>query len=826
MRVPLQWLQDYVDVSVSAAELAEKLTMSGSLVEKVENSAAHLSGILVARVDELKRVEGSDHLWLVTLDVGDRRQTVVTGAQNLFPGAVVPFIGLGLRLPGSDQPLKPRKLAGVVSEGMVCSGRELGINSDHDGILILDTMVEGDRAVRAVGRPLSELLGTWVLELEITPNRPDCLSMIGIAIEVAAFSGVATHLPTAVIEESQPPASQLASVRIEDEDLCRRLAGRVITGVKVGPSPVWLKERLSSAGIRSISNIVDITNFVMLEYGQPLHAYDLDALAGHTLVARRARHGEEITTLDGIKRALHDDMLVISDRDQAVGVAGIMGGLHSEIGDGTTRILLEAANFQPRSIRRASLALGLRSEASSRFEKGLPIALPPLAIDRAAALIVELAGGVVAGGMLDAGRLAAKLRIISFPLSEVRRLLGVEWTAEQIIAGLHALGFTCEPTAPGIIEVTVPWWREDVAESADLVEEVARIVGFDNIPDTLLRGSVPPRPPSPGLRWYGKARTTLLACGLSEGSSPGLTNLRSLELLRPADEMGDQWLEAITPNPEAVRSAGALFRTMHVVNPLTPDREYLRPTLLAGLLEALRDNLRLGEERAAFFELDNCSFPRPGELPFERRQLAIAMAGRRSARSWASEDASLDFFDLKGIVLELLLKMGIPNPRIVAVVHPLLHPGRGVNIVVQETTLGFLGELHPLVAARWDLGLHRPYVMEVDFYALADAASAERRFAEYPRLPFAKRDLAVVVDEGRPAEDVLRVIQAAGKNMVAKVTLFDVYRGNQVPEGKKSLACALDLQSAEATLREDEVDKIMGRIRKALQHQVGAAFRD
>jgi phenylalanyl-tRNA synthetase beta chain len=304
-----------------------------------------------------------------------------------------------------------------------------------------------------------------------------------------------------------------------------------------------------------------------------------------------------------------------------------------------------------------------------------------------------------------------------------------------------------------------------------------------------------------------------------------LTSLRSLELLRPPN-YGDDWLDVVSPNPEAVRASGATFQMLRVVNPLTPEREYLRPTLLAGLLEALRDNLRLGEERAAFFELDNCSFPRPGDLPFERRQLAVALAGMRVPRSWGSSDDQLDFFDLKGVVQELLLRMGIAEAHIAAASHPLLHPGRGAAIVVRETALGFLGELHPSVAAQWDLGIHRAYVMEIDFDALAAAASDERRFVDYPRLPFAKRDLAVVVDDDRAAEDVLRLIQTAGKNVVARVTLFDVYRGNQVPPGKKSLACAIDLQSSEATLREDEVERIMSRIRKALQHQVGATFRD
>ena len=824
MKVPLRWLNDYVNLSLSPLELAEKLTMSGSLVERVTNSGAHLDDILVARIENLERVPNSDHLWLAHLDLGDRRQTVVTGAQNLFPGAIVPYIGVGKKLPGMETPLKPKKLAGVVSEGMVCSGRELGISDDHEGILILDVVVEGERAAAAVGQPLSQLLGEWVLDLEITPNRPDCLSMIGVAREVAAVTGTPLHLPEPKLVEVSPPASRLASVRIEAADQCRRLVGRVITEVTVGPSPTWLAERLNAAGMRSINNVVDVTNYVMLEYGQPTHAYDLDLVAGHVLTARKARADEQVTTLDGVVRTLTSDMLVIADRDRAVGIAGIMGGSDSEINQLTTKIFLEVANFHPRGIRRTSQALGLRSEASSRFEKGLPITLPALAADRAAALLVEVAGGVVAKGALVAGQADVVPLVIRFDPTEVHRLLGVSWTNEQIVGSLLALGFTCAPTVAGNLEVTVPWWREDLQEGADLVEEVARINGYDAIPETLLRGSVAPRPESPGQRWYWPARSTLLACGLSEGSSPGLTSLRSLELLRPDDST--EWLAAIVPNPGPVQAAGASFHPAAVVNSLTPDRQYLRPTLLAGLLEAARDNLRAGEDRVAFFELDTCSFPRVGDLPVERRTLAIAMAGRRTPRSWATPEMDLDFFDLKGIVEELLTRLGIVNPRISAASHPLLHSGRAAELLVGGAALGFLGELHPRLAERGDLGIHRAYIAEFDFDALAAHASAERAFVEYPRVPFAKRDLAVVVDQSRPAEDVLRVIRAAGKNRVARVTLFDAYQGGQVPDGKKSLACALDLQSPDNTLGEQEVEQIMVRIRKALQHQVGASFRE
>jgi len=824
MKVPLSWLRSYVPVALPPRELAERLTMSGSLVERVENTGETLREIVVARVVRLERHPNAEKLWLATLELGDREQTVVTGAQNLSVGALVPFIGVGKRLPGSDAPLEGKMLRGVRSEGMVCSGAELGLSEDHSGILILDEMLADRGGPNAVGASLADLLGETVLDIEITPNRPDCLSVYGIAREVAAITGAQLAPLASELREGQVAVDTLASVRIEAPDLCRRLTARAIEGVTIGPSPAWLVERLLAARVRSINNVVDVTNYVMLELGQPLHAYDLDKLAGHALTARRALDGERIATLDGAQRHLSAEMLVIADANGAVGVAGVMGGGDSEVSASTTRILLEAATFNARSIRRTSIALGLRSEASGRFEKGLPTALAPIALVRAAQLIADLAGGTVAAGMLDAGEPQAEAQQLDFDPSEVRRLLGVEWPLERITGNLGALGFLSTPLHGDVLTVTVPWWRQDIDGTADLVEEVARVTGFDAIPETLLSGSVPQRPTSVHERWYAPTRQLLLGCGFSEGSSPGLATLQGLEWLRP-EGSGPGWLAEIVPNPEPLRAAGTTFEPVRVVNPLSPEREILRPTLLPGLLDALRDNLRNGEDRAAFFEIDFCAFARPGQLPVQRRTLAIAMAGLRQQRQWSTPDVPTDFYDLKGVVEQVLIGLGATAARIVAGQHALLHPGRAALLMADGAAIGFMGELYPSVAQRWDLGTARAYVAEFDFEALAALASDARLFVDYPRVPIARRDLAVVVDEAMPAETVLSVIREAGKDLVARITLFDVYRGEQLPPGTKSLACALELQAGDRTLSEAEIEKAVGRIGRALQHRAGAAIR-
>jgi phenylalanyl-tRNA synthetase beta chain len=818
MKLPLSWLKSYVTLTLPPRELAERLTMSGSLVEQVVNSGSRFDQILVARVATLDRHPNADSLWLATLDLGQRQQTVVTGAQNLY-------VGVGTILPGQEKPLEGKVLRGIRSEGMVCSGRELGLSDDHAGILIIDQALLGEgTSAPDPGTPLSHLVGEWVLDLDITPNRPDCLSVYGMAREVAAVTGAAlSPLPQPV---GLPPASALppVSLTIEDPDLCLRFSACVVDGVVVGPSPKWLSDRLQAAGVRAINNVVDVTNYVMLELGQPLHAYDLDHVSGPSLRVRRARTGERLTTLDGVNRELTPDMLLITDDRGPVGVAGIMGGQETEVGAATRSVLLEAATFQGRNIRRTSVALGLRSEASTRFEKGLPLTLAGLAARRAAGLVAELGGGTVRSDIFWIGDPDPEPQTIPFPLAEVERLLGVDWPADRCLASLRALGFQTGPLADGTVLVTVPWWRQDLAEAADLVEEVARVIGFDAVPETLLQGSVLPRAQSPGLLQYARARALLLASGLSEGSSPGLTSQRLLDLLRP-DSVPEPWLAAVVPNVAAVADAGSTFRPVRIVNPLTPEREILRPLLLPGLIEALRDNFRAGEDRAAFFELDVCSIACNGTLPVERRHLAIAVAGDRYRRTWAGPAPAADFFDLKGVMETLLARLGVGGWTMVRQSHPLLHPGRGVEVLAGGQSLGFMGELHPRLAERWDLEGRRACVAELDFDALAARASYERAFRGFAAHPVAKRDLAIVVSEDQPAAAVLEEVRRAAKGLLVRQTLFDLYSGEPLPPGKKSLAVALELQAPDRTLADQEIDKVMERIRKTLQHRAGATFR-
>jgi phenylalanyl-tRNA synthetase beta chain len=824
MKLPLSWLAEYVPVTLPARALAERLTMSGSLVEQITNTGEQWREIVIARVRTLERHPNADTLWLATLDLGAREQMVVTGAPNLFVGAIVPFVPTGATLPGQQRPLEAKTLRGIRSEGMVCSGRELGLNDDHSGILILNEQLQERDADEWIGQSLADFLGETVLDLDITPNRPDCLSIYGLAREVAAVTqSVLRPLVCALVEDGAA-VHDLAWVRLEAPELCARCTARVIEDVTIGPSPEWLVKRLHAAGVRSINNVVDVTNYVMLELGQPLHAYDLDSLAGHGIAVRRARPGERLRTLDGVERVLSADMLVIADERGPVGLAGVMGSAHTEVRAETQRVLLEAATFNGRSIRRTSTDLGLRSEASTRFEKGLPVQLAALASTRAAALLADLAGGRVADGMLDAGIGDTEPRIIDFPLSEVPRLLGVEWPPARVSDNLEALGFRCTAPDPHHLRVTVPWWRDDVEESADLVEEVARVTGFDAIPETLLSGAVPPRPPSPYQRWNPRVRQLLLACGLSEASSPALVARTAIEMLRP-EGAGEAWLDLIIPHAEAVHAAGARCEAVRVVNPLSPDREYLRPTLIAGLLEALRNNLRAGEDRVAFFELDSCAYARPGAQPLERRTLALAIAGLHAPRTWSQRDGTVDFYDLKGIVERLLTALGFGSWALERAKTPLLHPGRSAEVRLGDQLLGHFGELHPLLAARWDLAPHRSYVAEFDFDALAALASEARAFTEFSRLPVAKRDLAVVLDIAVPASDLLRVLQDSGKELLRRSVLFDSYQGEQLPPGKKSLAVSLEFQATDRTLTDEEVEKLLSRMRRAVQHRLGATVR-
>jgi len=775
MKVSLNWLRDYVDVALSPEELAARLTMTGTKVETVEYIGAELRDVLVGRIARLEpHPDPEVSLQLATVALGARgTQTVVTGATNIAVGDKVPFAGLGVTLP-NGLTLKPRKLRGVVSEGMVLSDDELGLGEDHAGIRILDPHAPE-------GRPLSELLGDAIFDLEITSNRPDCLSVIGVAREVAAITGAELRLPGVQVVEGEESAEDLVRVRVETP-LCRRFTARALTGITIGPSPELMVARLRASGVRSINNVVDVTNYVMLEYGQPMHAYDGARVRGGALGVRLAREGETVRTLDGQARRLTPDMLIITDGDDApIGLAGVMGGEDSEVGPATTTLLLEAANFDPTSVRRTSTRLGLRSEASNRFEKGLPLYLAHVAADRAMALMAELTGGVVARGTVDVGDKGERRRTVMLPTTDPQRLLGMPVTLEQIVASLQPLGFEVEQPSPptllpaageggkgrdshamhinpagvddsagagqGSVLVTVPPWREDVTEEADLVEEVARMVGYDRVPETLLRGSVPapgpdsPNAPAPAYGLMRRLRPFLLACGLSEAMTYALTGDASLQRLRAPDApeagtLSEDEIAALVPNTEAVTEAGATYGPIRLQNPLSPERAVLRPTLMAGLLDALSLNLRNGRDSVRLFELSRAYYPRvfeapdPARLPaLERRTLGIVLGGLREERLWDTAAVPLDFFDLKGVAEDIMAYCGVSSYTVEPGGHPVLHPGRAARLRLTDrrgrlsTELAVLGEVHPVVAARFDLP-GRALLLELDIDALAAVATA------------------------------------------------------------------------------------------------------
>nr|MBC7245433.1 phenylalanine--tRNA ligase subunit beta [Chloroflexota bacterium] len=820
MRVPLSWLKEYVDIVLPLPELAERMTLAGLEVAAIEQIGAEWDRdkIVVGEVVEVRPHPNADRLTIAVVDHGaGEPEAVVTGATNLRVGdrgQKVAFARSGAKLiDGYSEErryitLKPTKIRGVLSAGMVCSEKELGLSDEHEGILILD-------ADAPVGVPLQDYLGDTVLDIDLTPNLGRCLSVIGVAREVAALTGQKLKLTEPTMKAEGTPIAGQIEIEIADPDLCARYSATLIKGVKVGPSPVWMQRRLRMAGMRPINCIVDITNYVMLEWGQPLHAFDYDKLRGRTtgekpvIIVRRARQGETITTLDGVERQLEPDMLLITDGSGPVAIAGVMGGLDTEISPFTTNVLLESANFNNLNNRRTSELLKLPSEASLRFGRGLPPEATVIAAQRASELMRQLAGGVIAAGIADCYPVKQQIRTIDLPSGEVTRLLGIQISRQQTVGILQSLGFACEPGEdPAPIRITVPYYRLDVEIPADVVEEVARVVGYDKIPDTLLRDELPPQRRNFSLEGEQQVRDILVGCGLTEVITYSLTNLESVSKLDPARK-------AVDPNGY-----------IRLANPLTSEREYMRRTLMNSLLETLRDNLRF-TERVTIFEIARVYLPQPGqELPDEPRRLGIALTGPRHVTSWAVKRGEpLDFYDLKGVVETLLHHLHITGYSFEPTDHPAFQTGRVAKLVMNDCDIGVLGEVHPLVRENFDLPAQRVCLLEFDLEALLALAPSSYYYQPISRFPAVARDLALVVDEDVPAVQVRDAIVRAGGKLLQKVELFDVYRGAPVPPGKKSLAYTLTYQAMDRTLTDDEVDRVQLRIQRTLERELGAQLR-
>ena len=807
MKVPLSWLRQYVDVDIPPSDLAHRLTMAGVEVGEVVETGGW-SEVYVGRVTGVRQHPNADRLRLCTVTTGPgpdgnaEELEVVCGAPNVAEGQKICFARIGAFLynahSGKHETLAAARIRGVESQGMICSELELGLGDDHTGIIVLP-----DDA--PLGEPLSDYLGDTILDLELTPNRLDCLSMLGVAHEVAALTGGSVTEPEVRYEETGAPVDERVSISIADPDLCHRYTATVIDGVQIGPSPQWLQDRLTRAGLRPISNVVDVTNFVMLEYNQPLHAFDLDTVKDKTVIVRRARPGETLMTLDGVDRDLTTGNLVIADSNDAIGLGGVIGGANSEIGPHTRTVLLESANFNAANNRETATSMGLRTEATLRFEKGLRTELAPLGLLRATALIQEVAGGTVAPGYIDVypeppdGPLT-----VTLTTSRLRQSLGMDVSLEQAQSALESLGFACSPDADALA-VAVPWWRNDVNIEDDLVEEVVRIIGYDTVPTVMLSTPIPYYTPLPAIALRDEIKDLLASGGLQEVINYTLV---SAELL------------------ERVLEPGEAVPSMQVANPMSSTHEILRPTLQPGILATLSANQSSGPGPFRFFEAGRVFLPRTGDLPEEVETIAAVMAGQRAADSWlagAGDTAAMDFFDAKGVVEWLLDGLGIQSDWEPGE-HPVYQPGRCAVVKSGNATLGFVGEIHPNIREKFDLDSGTVAGFELYLQALLRALpESARRFDPLPRFPAATRDLALVVPADVPAGQVTSLILR--NRLVQRAELFDIYSSENLAPGSKSLAFHVHLQAPDRTLTNEEVTRSLDGLLRTLEREVGASLR-
>ena len=800
MKVTLKWLREFVDINLPPKEVADRLTMAGTEAKGVQAIGGTWDNIVVGQIAAVNPHPNADRLRLPTVDIGTEQQTVVCGAPNLNVGDKIAFARVGAELidghTGEIAKLKPAKIRGVESSGMVCSEKELGISDNHTEILVLS-------ADAPMGMPLANYLGDVILDLDITPNRPDCLCVIGIAREVAALTDQKLHTPGVAYEEAGTPIDQHIAVEIIDADLCPRYCASLITGVKIGESPQWMQQRLLACGMRPINNVVDVTNYVMLELGQPLHAFDYELIRGRKIIVRRATEGETITSLDGAERNLTRNMLVIADAERAVAIAGVMGGANSEVTEGTTSILLEAANFNPASIHYTGQHLSLPSEACMRFERGIRPGLTMPALKRATQLIVQLGGGQAARGVADAYPGKQEPEPVMISTERSKQVLGAEFTVDQITKALTSLGFECQPGASSTeTKVTTPYWRSDITQEVDLIEEVARIIGYDKIPMTTLSQSIPPHSPSPLLDLERKIKDTLVGYGFQEALTYSLSSLEMLRRFRPQTQQ-------VAPMPA------------RLANPMTAEQEYLRPTLRANLLAALVANRRHEEAGIRLFELGKIYLPKANELPDEPEVLCGLLSGSRNDISWLGDGGQLGFFDAKAALERLFSKLGIP-----AGFKPgndeSFHPAHQAAIAINDKEIGVIGELHPKVTEAFDLA-EAVYLFELNVTELLPFTTGHRMFQPIPRFPATVRDIALIVDVGVSHQQVVDIIR--GFPLVKDTVIFDVYSGKQVPAGKKSLAYRITYQSPTHTLTDEEANEVQEQILKKLSQQMGATLR-
>jgi len=800
VKVPISWIREYVDTQLSPKQLAHSLTMVGleSQTETIFDDG--WDNICVAKVTGLQQHPNADRLTLATLDIGNENITVVCGAKNLLEGQRVVFAKPGARLidpeNGRHEVLKVVRIRGIESAGMICSKRELGLGEDHTGILILDKGAP-------TGAPLSDYMRDVVIETEPTTNRPDWLSVLGVAHEVAAITKGEVCEPESNYLEHGPAIQDRVIIRVEAPDLSPRYTASLITGIKIRPSPWWLQERLLKAGQKSINNIVDVTNYVMLEYGQPLHAFDYDLLEQSTILVRRGRFGETITTLDGELRELTPEMLVIADASRAIGLAGVIGGANTEITEGTTSVLLESAKFDAVNIRRTATALKIRTEASTRFERNINGDLASFALMRATHLIQELGGGQVAQGIIDLDNRGSRHDKVSLNIKRVEDVLGIRLSLKKAKGILSSLGFICEAADSKSILVTIPYWRSDIRIQDDLVEELARIYGYDNIPTRSLSQEIPTHQPQLMRTLSEQIKDLLSGVGMQETISYSLT---SYEVLSSVD------------------SFDLKNEPLQVSNPMTPERQYLRNSLSGNVLNTLTNNLRHEEFSVGLFEVGRIYIPHGDDLPSEHHMAVGVLWGNATGLSWAEDSRRIDFYDGKG-VLETIFRMLGKEPHFQQAEAPIFHPGRTALVFIDDVKVGIVGEVHPEVLEAFHISSEEATVLfEVDLEALLPLVEGQDfRFTPFTRFPGAYRDLALVSNTEVPAAKLKEIIET--HNLVQTATVFDVYTGSKVTKGERSLTFRVHFQSLKDTLNTETVNKAQEEILQKLEKEVGGQQR-
>ena len=790
MKIPMSWLSDYTDMTgITPEQYNHALTMTGSKVEQVTNAGDEVQKVVTAKILSVDPHPDADKLKVCQVDTGTETIQIVTGADNVKPGQVIPVALDGAILPGGKK-IKKGKLRGVASNGMMCSYEEIGMTKEdfpdaEYGILILDDTLP-------LGKDIREVFGLneHVVEFEITSNRPDCLSVIGLARETAVTFGRPFQLKQPEVKGAGGDINELVKVSVQDAETCKRYSAKAVKNVKIGPSPKWMADRLKACGIRAINNIVDITNYVLLEYGQPMHAFDLTFLEGGEINVRRAADGEKMTTLDGIDRTLDSSMLVICDAVKPVAVAGVMGGENSEVKDDTKTILFESANFFGTSVRRTAKKLGLRTESSARYEKGLDPNNTEPALLRACELVEQLGCGEVVDGWIDIKGEIEPPRHLPFEPEKINRFLGCDISRADMEKNLQELGFFV-----GENEVIVPSFRADVEGFADVAEEIARIYGYDKIPSTPLRGAQVEGVKTFPQKMEDLTRKLLTACGLYEIITFSFTNPNIFDKL---------YVEETSPLRNAVK----------ITNPLGEENSIMRTTSIASMMETLARNNNFKADSARLFELARVYLPQEGEpLPKEEQRVTIGMYG------------GCVFYDLKGIIEALLEGVGISKCRYLPVKdNPSFHPGRTAGLYLAGEQVGILGQIHPQVCDNYGVS-SEVYVAELNFDRLIAVATTDRRYKPLPKYPAVVRDLALLVDETVLAADIEEIMKKKAKNLFAGLKLFDVYQGKQVPAGKKSMAYSLTLQSEEKTLTDEDVNAVVSDILATLEKKLGAQLR-